>query len=400
MAANTPTTYYVDGTAATSPCHQDYAKIKEKCGREEPANPKQKKFRPSIRQLLGKKYKDKGYGTTLSKGGTDNGSWMADHCEFLWIKPGPESHQKFIEKLNEMKGDLAEAVDGKLKQLVNEAKERIKEKAIAEAKEKAVKAAAKAGGRWVIGAAGVAAGGVGGIVTEGIATVWNLCDMAATGYQVATSGYDAYKDLSKLGDVLDEYKDIGKELERLGQQAKDDPQKAVADFMGAAARINPCTRAKRCALVPYKDVEKLGGQGCCPGQTGHHVMPGEMMGWSENQDKYVVSPPPCPGYEHKEAPTICVEGGTNTHGTHGQVHDVLEKTMDLYTKRKQTDSISYASAREMAITSVQTTFPESGCDRKCLRAQLDSYYDKLCKGNVKAASGSNSGGKNTQAPRR
>ncbi|MEH6461971.1 HNH/endonuclease VII fold toxin-2 domain-containing protein [Chitinimonas sp. JJ19] len=378
----------MDGNANAKDCDKDFKKIKEECAKDDANDPKEKrKVRTSMSKLLGSKYKSKGYNKTLSDGGMDNKSWMADHCDFLWIKPGPESHQKFLEKVNDLRTDLKDAVDGALTKMIDEAKDRIKQEAIDLAKKKAGEAAVRAGGRWVVGASGAAVGGVGAIVTEGIATVWNLCDIAKTGYQVATTGYDTYKDIDKLDDVLKRYTDIGKELERLQTQAKADPQKAVADMMGNLARANPCTRARRCSLVPFKDQNQLDGRGCCPGQTGHHVMPGEMVGWSESTNKYTVDPPPCPGYDHAKAPTICVEGANNTHGTHGAVHGVLKKSTEMYKGKKGTNAISYTSAREMAISSVQTTFPESGCDRKCLRAQLDDFYKNICKGNVLAESG-------------
>lgn len=155
MAANTPTTYYFDSQSRRTPCQLNYNKIREKCGPDDQSSEKgkKKKVKPSIKDLLGKqKYKEKGYDKTLSRGGTDNTSWMADNCDFLWIPPGPDSHDKFIQQLDALKGDLSEAVEGALKNILDEAKDKIRAEAIERAQKMAGQAAVRAGGRWVVGA--------------------------------------------------------------------------------------------------------------------------------------------------------------------------------------------------------------------------------------------------------
>jgi len=312
----------------------------------------------------------------LSKGGTDNKSWMADHCDFLWIPPGPGSHDAFLEKINNLKTDLADAVDNTLAKAMDAAKDKIKEEAIDLAKKKAGQTAAKAGGRWFVAAGGAAIGGVGALVTEGIATVWNLYDMASTGVEVAKAGYDAYKELGALDDVVKEFKGVGTELERLGQQAKADPQKAVADFMSGVAKLNPCMRARRCSLVPKGKANSLSGDGCCPGQTGHHLIPDSA-----------VKDAGCPDYDYEKAPTVCAEGTGNSHGgSHQGLHDVLAERMQNHVLKHNTTKISYENYRQHAIVAFYRNFPESGCNPRCLKAQLDSHYK--CTGKtLKAASG-------------
>ena len=387
MASNTPTTYYNDTKTAQDACKKDFEKIKKECGPDEPqkdpaAAPKPK-TRPPMRKLLGSKYLDKGYGKFLSRGGTDNESWMADNCDFLWIPPGPESHQKFLEQLGDLRKDLGEAVEGKLKGMLDGAKDRIKQEAKDLAKKKAGEAAARSGGRWVAGLGGAAVAGWGAVVTEGVATAWNIYDLSTSGYQVVTTGYAAYKDIDKLKQILAEYTDIGKELERLGSQAKDDPQKAVADFMTAAGKLNPCVRARRCSLVPKNKANSLSGAGCCPGQTGHHLIPDAA-----------VKGAGCPGYDYDKAPTVCAEGTGNSHGgSHQKLHDGLERRMNDFKRGSGRDSMPYEKYRDRAVSSFYETFPESRCDRKCLIAQLDDHYK--CSGkDLKAVSGK--GGERTE----
>lgn len=213
-------------------------------------------------------------------------------------------------------------------------------------------------------------------MTEGIATVVNLVDMAATGYEVVTTGYDAYKEIGALKDVLNEHKDIGSELERLSEKVKGNPEEAMADFMEGVANVNPCTRARRCSLVPKSQANLMGGQGCCPGQTGHHLIPDAA-----------VKDAGCPGYDSDKAPTVCAEGTSHgTGGSHGALHGSLERRMKDFQRISKKSTMSYAQYRNEAIGSFYETFPESKCDRKRLKAQLDSYY-KCNDKSLKAVSG-------------
>ncbi|EDT6764443.1 hypothetical protein AC423_004718 [Salmonella enterica subsp. enterica] len=47
----------------------------------------------------------------------------------------------------------------------------------------------------------------------------------------------------------------------------------------------------------------------------------------------------------------------------------------------------------MAIKAVMETFPESLCNLKCLKEQLDQYYSRMCKPNILNAN-SGMGGNN------
>lgn len=359
MSANTPTTYYKDSCAVVKHCKSDFDKIEKACAKDDGKKPQS---RPTFQKLLGSKYKD--HSGTLKRGGTDNKSWMADHCDFLWIPPG-KSHEKFLNSLDSLKDDLAKAVDDKLVSAMDAAKERLKQEAIDVAKKKAKDSAARAGARWFVGASGAAVGGVGGLVTEGIATVWNLYDMANTGWEVAKTGYNAYQELGRLESMVQEFKGVGEELDRLGKQAKSDPQKAIADFMAGVAKLNPCMRARRCSLVPYAKTGGTSGDGCCPGQTGHHLIPDAA-----------VKDAGCPGYDYAKAPTVCAEGTGNSHGgSHQRLHSRLKTHLKDYSDATGSSNISYKQFRDYAIETFYETFPESGCTKNCLKAQLDAHYN-------------------------
>jgi hypothetical protein len=76
--------------------------------------------------------------------------------------------------------------------------------------------------------------------------------------------------------------------------------------------------------------------------------------------------------KHQQAPTICVEGTDNSHGSHGLIHKTLAELM-----AKKPENISLNDAIDEGAKSVRIVFPESACSEKCLKAQLKDFYDKL-----------------------
>ena len=143
-------------------------------------------------------------------------------------------------------------------------------------------------------------------------------------------------------------------------------------MMYGAAELNDCIRARRCSLVPYNQTENpasANGKGCCPGQSGHHVLPSSMFEG-------------CTAYKEGAAPTICVEGTNNTHGSHGHIHkklgDRLGKVMSIHGHKLQPGAeISKEEAIEAGADSVHEAFPESKCNAACIKAQLRKFYNSL-----------------------
>ena len=132
-----------------------------------------------------------------------------------------------------------------------------------------------------------------------------------------------------------------------------------------------CLRARKCNLVPksQKDnsskVEPADDKGCCPGQTGHHLIYDAMM-----------KDAGCPGYHYGTAPTVCTEGFSQNHGSHGRVHDAMDKQVrDLADAGKlKGGTMSMDQAIDAAVKSHSEAFPLSRCSAKCIRAQLENYY--------------------------
>jgi hypothetical protein len=388
--ANTPTKYYLDTDDVKKACADDFKKIDKACEPEHERSDKNK--HPVLKKLLGekrvqaldgmsKKIKDK----YPFKASADNG-WMS-HCDGLWIKPSSQHYgaelNEFNSLLKDMSSDMTKAIESQLKPLVEKVGQEIKDKAIEAAKDKATKAGVRGAARWGVALGGAAVGGVGAIVTETAATAWNIYDWGKTGLEAASMGVEAYGAITELGTVLAIAQTAESELAGLASNlANKSPTDLMADGMGVLSRLSACTRARRCKLVSFNKTDtenSLGGYGCCPGQTGHHVLPDEMTKDGN-----------CTGYTKGSAPTVCVEGVNNGNGSHKLIHDSMDNGIQghkesIFNLKK--NQISYGKARDLGISSVQRTFPESKCDAKCLRAQLDAYYKDKCQRPLPPVSG-------------
>ncbi|MEY0436800.1 HNH/endonuclease VII fold toxin-2 domain-containing protein, partial [Providencia huaxiensis] len=86
--------------------------------------------------------------------------------------------------------------------------------------------------------------------------------------------------------------------------------------------MKKCARARKCHLVPYSKysikeargskTEPANNDGCCKGQTGHHLIYSNMI-----KDA-------CPNYDEAIAPTVCVEGTSWHGGSHGRIHTAMD----------------------------------------------------------------------------
>ncbi|WP_136680597.1 hypothetical protein [Neptunomonas sp. XY-337] len=65
-------------------------------------------------------------------------------------------------------------------------------------------------------------------------------------------------------------------------------------------------------------MNNTGKNGCCKGQTAHHVIPDTWMKGFES----------CPEYERKAGLSICVEGTSHSQGgSHEKIHTELDKIL-------------------------------------------------------------------------
>jgi len=208
----------------------------------------------------------------------------------------------------------------------------------------------------VSGAAAVT--GVGTIVTAGMAC-WTLTDFVNTATELA----------EKLGPLAMEHLDDLLNVNKLQEMAKarlaeyrQNPAKFMADGMTSKAATDRCLRARKCMLGPFNQIgarrAAKGGEGCCPGQTGHHILPGAM---SEGQTWYVG--------KHRSAPTSCLEGANKSYGSHGAVHRALKAAVDTH-KKSAGPTMSYSQARDAGVKEIaqpKPIAPAAGWQRSVLR---------------------------------
>ncbi len=157
----------------------------------------------------------------------------------------------------------------------------------------------------------------------------------------------------------------------------------MATMMAEVAESNDCIKARKCRLVPFSDVEDTKtGKGCCPGQTGHHVLPNAMFQRYApvtriNEEKKTTTTMEAQGlrkcwedYSERNALTICLEGAGNKdgNGSHGRAHSETEKVAEKF---RHSPDMPYKIARTEIASRIATLF---GCDPACMIAQLD---DKL-----------------------
>jgi len=128
-----------------------------------------------------------------------------------------------------------------------------------------------------------------------------------------------------------------------------------------SASADKCSAARRCRLVSFDATPRDGVNGCCPAQTGDHLVPkssffvdsvadGKLMdGW----DKYNIN----------DAPTMCLEGGSNS-GSHGLRHAHHKSTTDIApgTERSFNSEVDHCAAGAKAVA------PD--CSEECIKHQL------------------------------
>ncbi|MFK1438025.1 PAAR-like domain-containing protein [Pseudomonas aeruginosa] len=388
--ANTPPNQYISERMPGDACRKDREAIAKKC-KEKKAEDADKKKAPNARKRsLGKRLGNiasipddaakKAMNYKRQQGGMN--SWVDDYCDGLWVKPmngvkAFEEAKKQIDELAEILTmgpmELSAKIFGELLDL---AYERMGGWFI-------VRKAGGLVGRSVLkNLIGGVAGATGvGLVVTGAMAAWTVADVINTAKDIAEALGPEGQEM--LDDLMDMEKLKEKAKEKLGKY-KESPDKAVADLMSMQAAKSPCLRARKCMLVPYNQTgarkAAKSGKGCCPGQTGHHVIPGAVF--KDNS---------CYTGKHRGAPTLCVEGVNNAHGSHGASHTALEEKLGRQGFPNGTP-ISYGQMRDTAIDAAKDA-GAGDCDPKCLQAQLDEYYKGCNEGtnkNLRAHSGKNS----------
>lgn len=169
-------------------------------------------------------------------------------------------------------------------------------------------------------------------------------------------------------------------------------QREVSDQMARLAAADPCLRARKCFMVPYNPPSQRNPQGpasmnqsgrgraglfdtgpldlsdsrgCCPGQTGHHLLPGAML---DHCSSYTNS-------MHNQAPTVCVEGANQSMGSHGRVHAATD---DLLRQRFGNGGpMTMEDAVDLSTEAYFESRVGNQCNRDCIKQQLRDFYNRL-----------------------
>lgn len=386
--ANTPPTYYMDDPDTKAKCKDDVDKLKKKCEHSEEKKKKRKKSK------------------TLPAGKDDSnsGSWVLNHCEGLFIKPSSiKEFQDWVDDVN----DYPKAVWNAMEEV---AKNKIVEKLEREVTEFAAKKAAAYAARrgltgWIPIVGQVIA--VADLVYTGVQAYEKVQEIKAEIAEVKETVERLKQSAEKVRDTFKKY-----DIKNLTDINSEQTQALMSDVQTAIATADPCLRARKCTLVPYSKSgsgpANWAGKGCCPGQTGHHLLPDAMFrapsaaardtafekwktsysGKKAAADLKMSDMPrdklpkaKCwEGYTESGAPTICLEGTSNNHGSHGVAHAATKALLADALGQKEMD---YETARNRMSEMVHRTY---GCKKECIDKQLDAYYKKAYKcGNLDKA---------------
>lgn len=347
---NTPEWRYLESSSDKKDCKHEIERINNACGEE----CKQKNCKPKNQH-----------------------KWKENHCEGLQVKPY-DLKNKFG-SLDELKQTLSEQAN--LATQAGAILDQAQSILVSAIENKVAKIAAKAALKKLFALGGP----VGWIIT---------------GIDTALDGMETADLLGKLSRIGDEVTRIKNDITGLQDRVKnidsfDEATDLMADIQRDIAVIEPCLRARKCMLVPYDDSQKnLKGpgniaKGCCPGQTGHHLIPDSYMfrerSCSDGSEADVESKKGkpakekvCQDYDGDKAPTICVEGTSWHKGSHKAMHQNFEKNLhDSY--KVAGAEVPMDDAREAALDGMEQTFPLSMCSKKCMETQLKNYYNQACK---------------------
>lgn len=406
-SGNTGKNYYLD-TGIDSNCKSELKAKESKCEVSETENEKFKDKRKSRNKGRGKRSTQKPDLKIRNK------TWKDNHCkDLLFAVDQPENLKKSLDKLEDKLDDFSD-------DLLNAAGEKLGDVVV----EKIVS-------KMSIGVCGAIGGAVGGIVgllgilggptvaatvtggaVAGAGIGASICGIALLAKDVTDAirgSIDLYQNKDEILSQLDDLDKYGEKYEKV-KDYLDEPTpeklKELEDDMAKAIENSPCLKAKRCILVPksVKDpiraikagkgslTDKYGfgnPHGCCPGQTGHHLVTDAAVAKGENCKDSVANGPKIgkniqKKYNYDAAPTTCVTGSSHSGGEHGELHDQtdinVQKMLDgNYEEEKGFDSCTTNFTLDCSIEAASQAhsdkFPH--CDKACTTEQLKKYYEKM-----------------------
>lgn len=308
-----------------------------------------------------------------------NMTWKDQHCGAALMQVNAESFERRM-------GELRDLTDNMYGDIVDYAADLGIEMAL----ERAERWALASGGRLaasglctVVGPIGTGVCGAAATVISVVSGIWNLFSGAR----------DIARATRQINDTLDTLTNIRNNAEAILEAGRDpakleNVQRELSDAMAAAADADRCLRARKCYLVPYATKTGQGpnsmnqrgtgnaglfdigvmdlsdSRGCCPGQTGHHLIPKAMLD-------------DCPAYttsRHRAAPVVCAEGANHSMGSHGRLHGAIEQ----YLKQNHSNGqpMTMQDAIDGAAESLQSSVG-GHCRIVCIKEQLARFYNAL-----------------------
>jgi hypothetical protein len=401
--SNTRTNLYKD-TKLPSECKKDFEKRDKKCGISEKENKEfigDAKQRNKRRAKVKKNNKPKDPFTVRDK------TWKDKHCASVMLAFERKDHIE--EKLNHLKDELNDWEEDLTSALADKTLGAAGD--FVEGKVEATLGCGAIGG--VIGGAigfffagvgavpGAAAGAeAGAAICNAVSLAGNVADAIETGSELWTNRDKIKEIVGKFDEYKEKLNDISDVISEEDPKKRAEQMKKLRDEAIEKAKQDPCLKARRCTLTPYANKDKREVQpktiekgqepisdrvfnlndasGCCPGQTGHHLIPETSI--SQGKD--------CAGkYSHNAAPVVCSEGGKDS-GTHGELHDrtdgYVKDMMNGDYSNPGYDKCASAYTMDCAVEAGAQAhadqFPDSNCNKDCIKALLKEYYDPLnCK---------------------
>lgn len=342
---NTGIWHFLDTADEKKSCKNEFKKVEKACGGMKP-------------KKKGKKGK-KGEWVAI-KNKENKIKWKKKHCKGLLVKPVDfkTKSAKDMKQLMKQLNDRLKNLD-KVQKVIHEAAKEV----VSELTTMGIVFAAKQVAKKV----------------PVIGWIWQIVSIKGDIEQVRYLGalaIDAKAEADRMTKQVQTFKaDIEKLKINLAAGNFDDSARQVAEWMRTAATLDSCTRARKCMLVPMEDTDDQSDgvgnpKGCCPGQTGHHLIPGSYIK-SKGED------PLCDKYKYKKAPVVCAEGTGDTHGSHGAGHLAMNRKAKKSTNSK--GMLDYDDAVDAAVKSHLEAFPLSMCSPDCIRSQLNNYHKTKAK---------------------
>lgn len=160
-------------------------------------------------------------------------------------------------------------------------------------------------------------------------------------------------------------KDVCKEAGLSGSFSTD---KGTSTKRAKSASADKCMAARRCRLVPFNKKPEDGIKGCCPAQTGDHIVPKSSF-FKKSVPKGTPKPsdfmPGWKKYKISQAPCMCLEGGSCT-GSHGlrHAHHKASRVPDV----AKGTHVPFDEEVKHCAKGAKAVAPQ--CSQACLEAQL------------------------------